>query len=153
MMNQPISFVAQKLSGYYTTLPHCRAIQLTMVSFVDDIPTFMVPFQDTLQVSPHEKIMHGGIVTTLIDVTAASAVTTKMPELEGLATIDMRVDHIQKPHANQAIFCQAHCYNEEGDIAYVRAHCYQEDHHNPFTIATATFIRTKLTPEQKALLA
>ncbi len=148
-----ISTVAEQLTRYYITLPHCKAINLDIVQFNELGPTLTVPFQENLQANNTDKIMHGGVITTLVDVTSASAVTAIMPEIEGLATIDLRIDHISPPKPEQSIFCTAQCLNEDNNIAYVRASVYQDDANMPFAIATGTFIRSRLTSEQKALLS
>ncbi len=154
-MTYQTTVTAQLLCDYYLSLPHCQAIQLQLVSFIEQTPIMKVPFQAALMADQDSQTMHGGIVCTLIDVASAASVTAKMPEVEGLATVDMRIDYLAPAKAKQDIYCQAVCFdlNNHNNIAFVRASCYQDDVNHPFAIATATFIRTKLTTEQKVLLA
>lgn len=58
-----------------------------------------IPFRDEFLGDPVKRIVHGGILATLVDVTGgATAFASFLPDLSGFAginTVDMRVDYLR----------------------------------------------------------
>ena len=98
------------------------------------------------------QTIHGGTITTLVDMVSACAVTAQLPDAEILATLDMRIDYMHPATPGRRIYGRAECYRLAGQVAFVRSSCYQEDPSDPFALGMATFMRTPLTPEEQAKL-
>jgi uncharacterized protein (TIGR00369 family) len=99
-------------------------------------------------------VLHGGVVTAMLDETCGMAVQLALDGTRAIATLDLRIDY-QKP-ATPGLDIKAHsvCYRVTRSIAFVRATAYQDSEDDPVATATACFMvganRTNmLTDERK----
>ena len=99
-------------------------------------------------------VLHGGVVTAMLDESCGMAVQLALDGTRAIATLDLRIDY-QKP-ATPGLDIKAHsvCYRVTRSIAFVRATAYQDSEDDPVATATACFMvganRTNmLTDERK----
>ena len=85
-------------------------------------------------------VLHGGVVTAMLDETCGMAVQLALDGTSAIATLDLRIDY-QKP-ATPGLAIRAHsvCYRVTRSIAFVRATAYQETEDEPVATATACFM-------------
>ncbi len=85
-------------------------------------------------------VLHGGVVTTMLDESCGMAVQLALDGTRAIATLDLRIDY-QKP-ATPGLDIKAHsfCYRVTRSIAFVRATAYQESEDDPVATATACFM-------------
>jgi uncharacterized protein (TIGR00369 family) len=85
-------------------------------------------------------VLHGGVVTAMLDETCGMAVQLALDGTSAIATLDLRIDY-QKP-ATPGLEIKAHavCYRTTRSIAFVRATAYQESEDDPVATATACFM-------------
>ena len=120
-------------------LPHCRWLKI-YGECTSDEPVISVDWRDELLENKESGNIHGGVITTLVDMASACTLAAQFERFESIATLDMRIDYLKQPVSGQAIHARAHCYKTEGQIAYIRSHCYQEDETQPFALGMATFV-------------
>ena len=143
----------QTLSHHYLQLPHCQAIGLRFESALDRSQTLSVDWRDDLVGNQATQVLHGGVITTLVDVASATAVAAHLPDFETLATLDMRIDYLHAATPQQRVFATSDCYRLSGQVAFVRTMCYQEhDQNNPIALGTATFMRSPIPAHLKELI-
>ena len=140
------------LSQHFLDLPHSRAIGLRYEGIYGRRPVLSFDWQPHLVGRHDTQTIHGGTITTLVDMVSACAVTAQLPSAEILSTLDMRIDYMHPATPGRRIYGRAECYRLAGQVAFVRSSCYQEDPSDPFALGMATFMRTPLTPEQQARL-
>lgn len=71
--------------------PFHRWLGLRLVELGDDHLVIALPWREELIADPVARYTHGGVLATLIDLTADYAIAAKLGR--GVPTIDMRVDY------------------------------------------------------------
>jgi uncharacterized protein (TIGR00369 family) len=85
-------------------------------------------------------VIHGGVVTTMLDESCGMAVQLAHDTSAAIATLDLRIDYLRPATPGQAIRAHAHCYKMTHSIAFVRATAYQDSASDPVASATAIFM-------------
>lgn len=140
------------LSRHYVSLPHCVALGLRCESLDDGRPVLSIDWQPQLVGRQDWQTIHGGVITTLIDVASGYAVAARLAEAEIIATLDMRIDYMHPAERNRRIYSRAECYRLAGQVAFVRSICYQDHPDDPIALGTATFMRTPIPAAEQAKL-
>src|ERR1700692_3229835 len=85
-------------------------------------------------------VLHGGVVTAMLDESCGMAVQLALDGTRAIATLDLRIDY-QKP-ATPGLDIQAHsiCYRVTRSVAFVRSTAFQEAEGDPVATATACFM-------------
>lgn len=140
------------LSEHYATLPHCLAIGLKL-EHTDEQSVLSAGNRADLVGRTDHQTIHGGVITTLVDVASACAVAARLPDYEVLATLDMRIDYMHPARTDRPVHARSTCHRLAGQVAFVRTRCYQDDPADPIALGTATFMRTPLGNTEKQQLA
>ncbi|PZA10359.1 phenylacetic acid degradation protein [Rhodopseudomonas palustris] len=85
-------------------------------------------------------VIHGGVVTALLDESCGMAVQLALPGTTAIATLDLRIDYLRPAAPGQMMRAHAHCYHLTRSIAFVRATAYQDAEDVPIASATAMFM-------------
>lgn len=139
------------LFNHYLNLPHCRWLKIYGDCSSNE-SVISIDWRDELLENPDSGNIHGGVITTLVDMASACSLAALFQQFETTATLDMRIDYLKQPTAKQSIHVRAHCYRQEGEIAFIRSHCFQEDENQPFALGMATFIHTPLSETEQQVL-
>src|SRR4051795_11378731 len=99
-----------------------------------------LPYRPVFVGDTETGVLHGGVVTAMLDETCGMAVQLALDGTRSIATLDLRIDY-QKP-ATPGLAIRAHsvCYRVTRSIAFVRATAYQETLDEPVATATACFM-------------
>lgn len=99
-----------------------------------------LPYRPAFVGDTQTGVLHGGVVTAMLDETCGMAVQLAQDGVRAIATLDLRIDY-QKP-STPGLDIKAHstCYRVTRSIAFVRATAYQESEDNPVATATACFM-------------
>lgn len=133
--------VLDVLSQLFVTLPHCRALGITYVGTEGRKPMLKVDWSEGLVGNPVRGVIHGGVITTLVDTCSAVAVAAQLPDFETIATLDLRIDYLRAATPGRAILCRAECYRLANQVAFTRAVCFHDDIEHPIAHGVATFMR------------
>ena len=81
-------------------------------------------------------VLHGGVVTAMLDESCGMAVQLALDGTRAIATLDLRIDY-QKP-ATPGLDIKAHsiCYRTTRSIAFVRSTAYQAVSYTHLTLPT-----------------
>ena len=140
----------QLLSNAFILLPHCKLLGFEMVGTDVRSPVLKVEWREDLVGNPVTGVLHGGVITTLVDTASAVAVAACLASVESFATLDLRIDYLKAATPGKAVYCRAECYRLAKQIAFTRAVCYHDDPADPVAHGVATFMRAA-TPLPKAL--
>src|ERR1700742_3343940 len=99
-------------------------------------------------------VLHGGVVTAMLDESCGMAVQLALDGSRAIATLDLRIDYQKPATPGLAIRAHAICYRVTRSIAFVRATAYQDSEDDPVATATACFMlganRTNMLKDRPA---
>jgi uncharacterized protein (TIGR00369 family) len=126
-------------------VPHNRALGLRLIDFDAPEPgraeaVIRVPYNPEFIGNPETGVLHGGVVTSLIDATASSAVFLALSQPTRIATLDLRIDYLRPANPNVDLIARGVCYKVTRMIAFARAMVYHESDENPVASAAGTFM-------------
>ena len=125
-------------------IPHARAIGMTLVSHTDAGALVRVPYAEHLVGDPDTGVIHGGVLTALLDNTCGVAVRPPAQiAAEGpisIATLDLRIDYMSPAEPFRDILAHAVCFKRTRHIAFVRGVAYQDSPDDPIATCVAAFM-------------
>ena len=138
---------ARVSDGEFREAPLATAIGMVAVPGKPD--TLCVPYSQDLVGDPDTGVVHGGVITALLD-SASGAATRRAVEDRGptsIATLDLRIDYMRPATPRQTIFATAECYRTTRHVAFVRAWAYQADEDDLVATSVGTFMLGTFVPE------
>ena len=129
------------LEVFTKVVPHCVALGIEVVSVERGAGKAVLrqPWRPELIGDPEREIVHGGVITTLLD-TLGGVCTFAAGNVMPQATLDLRVDYLRPSRPRLDLFAEGHCYRVTRHIAFVRGLCHQGDAADPIAQMTATFV-------------
>lgn len=99
-----------------------------------------LPYAPHLVGDPDTGVVHGGVITAMLDQTCGIAVGSALNEIMPFATLDLRIDYMKPatPHAD--IFVEAECLKITHEVAFTRGIAYQTSPDEPIALSTGTFM-------------
>jgi uncharacterized protein (TIGR00369 family) len=124
--------------------PFLRALEGEIISAEQGLVRMKLPYSEKLVGNPDTGVVHGGVITGLLDQCCGMAVGSALRAPMSFATLDLRIDYMKpaQPHAD--LFFEAQCLKITHEIAFTRAYAFQETIDAPVAIATGTFMFTRL---------
>ncbi|MEQ8859816.1 MAG: PaaI family thioesterase [Pseudomonadales bacterium] len=129
------------LEDHLLTIPHARAIGMQLVRHDDAGCVVRVPYAAHLVGDPDTGVVHGGVLTALLDNACGMAVRPTEGEASiSMATLDLRIDYLAAAEPARDIFAEAVCFKRTRHIAFVRATAYQSTADDPIATCVASFM-------------
>lgn len=132
-----------------TALPFGREIGMRLHSAEAGVAVVSVPYDAGLVGDPETGVLHGGVITALLDTACGWAVMAAPAKLVATATLDLRIDYMRPATAGQAVLARAECYRLTRSIAFARAVAHHGDPDDPVATAQGAFILDRV-PEKEA---
>ncbi|QYK02951.1 PaaI family thioesterase [Shewanella psychrotolerans] len=142
----PLTDLARR---FVDQLAQCRRLKLGVLEASEHHVLIELPYSTELIGYPNTGVIHGGVITTLMDTASGSAVVCsifdKYKSLELSPTLDLRVDYMKPAEPHKSVFGFAECYKLSSSVAFTRAIAYQESIDDPIAHAVGSFMR--ISPE------
>lgn len=121
-------------------VPHARAIGLEVVSAGKGTCRMKVPYADHLVGNPDTGVVHGGVITSMLDNACGIAVQMALAEPSSIATLDLRIDYMRPAEPHTDILGEAHCYRVTNSVAFVRGTAFHTDAADPIATCVGAFM-------------
>ena len=89
---------------------------------------------------PRTGVIHGGVVTTLLDTAGGAVVLAASGQLKLVATLDLRVDYLRPARKKRDIYGRVECYRLAREVAFVRGVAFEQDLEDPIASMAATYM-------------
>lgn len=111
--------------------------------FVETTPGRLVldlPWREDLVGDPETGVLHGGVITTLVDAACGGAILTHLETLRRIATLDLRIDYLRPARPGATLRCTAECYRMTRQVAFARAVVHDGNPDDGLATAAGTFM-------------
>ena len=123
-----------------SAVPFAMAVGMEVVEVGPARATLSLPWREDLVGNPETGVLHGGIITALIDNACGSAVICALTKMTSVATLDLRIDYLRPATPGEAVVVDAECYRTTRNIAFIRALAHHGDRDNAIAHSVATFM-------------
>lgn len=131
------------LSGFkdvIESLPHCKRLGIKLVRMRRGSCEAYIEYREHFAGDPESGVVHGGLITTLMDTLGGGCVFSLIQKGRSVATLDLRIDYLQPAITNERINGFAECYKLTRNIGFVRGHAFNHDRARPIAHCAATFM-------------
>ncbi len=134
----PFDQLAEAIKGRRSVYGHVSGLTLDRTAPGEAWSS--LPYRPVFVGDSETGVLHGGVVTAMLDESCGMAVQLALDGARAIATLDLRIDY-QKP-ATPGLDIKAHsvCYRVTRSIAFVRSTAYQDSEDDPVATATACFM-------------
>lgn len=98
-----------------------------------------LPWAEHLVGDPDTGVIHGGVITSLLDNLCGTAVVAKLDTFMSTATLDLRIDYMRPADKGREIIGEAECYHVTRTVAFTHAWAYHESREKVIATASGAF--------------
>jgi uncharacterized protein (TIGR00369 family) len=120
--------------------PHMRKLGFEILAIERGVCVARLPYSDDLIGDPVSGVLHGGVVTSLLDTAGGAAVLSALRKPLALATLDLRIDYLRGSRPHQDLLAKVECYKTTYNIAFVRGIAYDGDERDAVASMAATYM-------------
>ena len=128
VMNFNKYYSLNRLKEVLEQLPHIQVLSIKIVKLERKSSLFKVDYAPEFIGNSDTGLIHGGIITTLLDSVGGAAVYSVLSEGVSLATLDLRLDYLRQATPGLAVMASAEAYHQTRNVVFVRGSAY---HHQP----------------------
>lgn len=127
--------------------PHAADLGFQLEDLGEGTASIRAPYREDLVGDPATGVIHGGVITALLDHTAGAAAFTGLGGDKAHATLDMRLDYMRPAKPGQDVIAEARTIKVAGLIAFVEAIAHDGDRNDPIATAHAAFMVNKVSQD------
>jgi len=138
--------VAKRWQEFAHVSPYNRELGVLPHAVRTDWCVLKVDYQEALVGDPQTRVLHGGVITALLDAASGFAIRIKLLEMRPMATLDLRIDYLKPATPGRAILGGAVCYKLTSELAFVRGAAYHDTPDDPIATAVGIYMFTSGRP-------
>jgi uncharacterized protein (TIGR00369 family) len=127
--------------------PHAVALGLKLETIAPGSASIRAPYRDDLVGDPETRVLHGGVITALLDHASGTAAFAGMGGREALATLDLRIDYMRPAEPGRDVVAEAKTIRVTRQFAFVSAIAHDGDPDDPVATAHSAFMATRVSKE------
>lgn len=137
----------QGINRFMSLIPHCKQLNMQVESVTATHLVLSIEGEERFVGNTQEGLIHGGVLSVLMDSACGSAAVIALPQPEICPTVDLRMDHYRAAELGKKIYCRAEVTHLTRQIVFTEGLIWQ-DEDKPIAKGTGTFMRlgAKRTP-------
>lgn len=120
--------------------PHMRELGFEVVSVNDGVGVGKLPYREALIGDPLSGVLHGGVVTSLLDTVGGIAVLSAVGMPMPIATLDLRIDYLRPSRPGETLVARVECFKKTNNVAFTRGLAHDGDESDPVASMSATYM-------------
>ena len=128
------------LTRFVSIMPHTRELGLEVVEVAPEAVRMRLPWCDDLLGDASRGLVHGGVLTMLLDTVCGSAALLGLPAPEVCPTLDLRLDHYRPAVTGRPVFAEARVVRATESVIFTEGWAWQEES-QPVARAIGNFVR------------
>ena len=124
--------------------PFGQALGFETVDTKDGEFEIRAPYAEHLVGDPDSGVVHGGVITAMLDNACGRAVRMAREQTGGgdgaIATLDLRIDYMGPAEPGKDLFARAKCFKLTRNVAFVRASAFTDSPEAPIATCVAAFM-------------
>lgn len=131
--------IRQYAPNIINRVPYANTLGFELVDLEPGKAIARAPYKPETIGDIETGIIHGGVVTALLDNVSGVSVIAGLSEMKSTATLDLRIDYMRPAEVGRDIYAEAECYHMTRTVAFTRAWAYHESRDRVIATATGSF--------------
>ena len=144
-MSEPAEFWREAMAKGMGNTAFLVALGGELLAFKKGIGRLRLPWSEKLVGNPETGVVHGGVITAMLDQACGMAIGSALDTPMGMATLDLRIDYMKPATPREDILIESQCLKITREIAFARARAFHTSIDDPIAIATGTFMLMRFT--------
>jgi uncharacterized protein (TIGR00369 family) len=144
-MSEPADFWRQAMAKGMGNTAFLVALGGELLDFEKGRGRMRLPWSEKLVGNPDTGVVHGGVITAMLDQACGMAIGSALDAPKGMATLDLRIDYMKPATPRTDVLIESECLKVTREIAFARARAFHVSLEDPIAIATGTFMLMSLS--------
>lgn len=145
--------VRQYAPTILNSVPFAQSLGFELLELDPGRAIAKAPYKKEMIGDPETGVIHGGVVTALLDNLSGVAVIAALKELKSTSTLDLRIDYMRPADVGRDIIAEAECFQITKSVAFTRAWAYHDTKQRVIATATGSFALNEISSSELQMTA